>query len=710
MTPDAAALVARAIEQRAENKLDQALASALAAVQHAPNSDEAWWQVAVSRLALRDYKNAIPALEKVIELEPASDGALAQLGRCFANIGALSEAEDAFTEAIEWNDENVTALRGLATIYQERDEESEAATELDFLLKLDTICELSSRETSRLGALNFRLDHYLEAIKFWRRHLTTDESSRWFNLGLAYNATEISQDADAVDMWRTTLHLFPDHARAQERIESVLPGLQKLALNASASGDTLLSESIWYDRYLNPYELLNAAQDSEFDQLDSRTLATLKKRMLHEIDLEDGKIEWLGGALIDRSRALAACEELLSEERARYHWKVFKYRPLLEFLTRGCHAYFHVGSTSPTDLILDLEVEGSPFRAFLSEAFPPQLDRLICKAIEDRNLTVLEVLLDGRRWVSREVEHRCFANSRGTLNRYVEPLVELAESESEKPSASAVKQILQNASLPKLLNLLPAYFEDLQSKTVKSIRQMAVACVNDHDDVEEAGKIIALCHLFHFKGADLQRQVEEDAAQIEQMLTKEREHEAHLTVGGANWSVTKDGVSKGDQHIAASSVVSLRWGIQISREVRPPLFDFLFGVTDDRGRELILQWKTNRDVQVQQEFFNKLMRAMLQYIFPQIVEAAQRKFDQGRNVTIGPCVLNSEGISFRTRGWFSSSDHFVPWARAATSIENGEMLVWDTDQNSKKVQFDLRETDNAPVIAFLVRMKSGRNT
>ena len=169
-----------------------------------------------------------------------------------------------------------------------------------------------------------------------------------------------------------------------------------MARNARLQGNTVLPKEQWYTYYLNPFELLNPPDDD----FDAKTLQKRKKSLLRKIDLEDGVVSWLSGVRIDKSSAIRACEELNDEDKWVFHWYVFQNKPLLAFLCRGSHEHFLVDEEdSPLDIIEILDEEGNGFREWLSEPFAEQFDRVLARAIDARNLVVLECLLDGRRWV-----------------------------------------------------------------------------------------------------------------------------------------------------------------------------------------------------------------------------------------------------------------------------------------------------------------------
>ena len=533
-------LVDKSRDQRSRSRFDEALTSALSAVATDSKSLEAWWQVALSHVAKGDHLKAIIALNTALEIDREADGVWAQLGRSLQAVGQPKESEDAFIESLRYNRNNVSALIEMAAIYANADDKHNYEAELSVLVRLEQSSLLKPHQCARLGYLNFQINHFHEAIKYWSlAYDLSKDPSNLFNIGLAYNRVSISQDADAIDVWRLTRHEFPDYDRPDRILKDVLPRMLTLATAARAEGETLLPMEQWYDYYLNPFELLNAHCDTRLEDFSPRALQKSKQSLLQEIVLEEGNISWLPELSLDKSRAIGLCDELNDDVQRLYHWRVFSHKPLLNFLSKGAHEHFLVDhETSPIELLGVLAQPDDGFRKWLGKYFAPQFDRVLCRAIDSKNLIVLECLLDGRRWLPRAEEDRCFANARRKVERLIQPLIDLhEESECSKPILTKVSSALESSALLLILNLLPSFFEDLQNSAVKEIRGIAINCVNVFDDNDLARQVIELCRRFHFKSADVNHQIESDVRQIEEMIAVERSHEVNKTSGADKWKI-----------------------------------------------------------------------------------------------------------------------------------------------------------------------------
>lgn len=706
-------LIEKSKEQRKRKRYEEALVSALAAVEADEDNAEAWWQVSLSRISLGDERNAILALRQTVELWPSADGAWAKLGELLVKADEQGEARDAFIEALDYNPENTEALEGMARIYSDENDKSQDDEEASVLERIERLTYLDRYQKNRVGILHHRNGRPHEAIKYWREAAfgATGPASR-FNLGLAYSHDEISQDADAIDMWRVVLDQWPDYEPAQNRIKALLPRLLDLASRVRRHGDSLLPSEQWYEHYLNPFELLNPQDELDFEDFDPKTLQKLKKSLLQEIDLEDGQVSWLPGVSIDKSRAIGLCDELNDDDKRWFHWLVYKNTALLSFLTKGSHAHFLVGESElHLETIEVIEDEDSGFLEWLGVFFAPQFDRVLSRAIDTGNAVVVECLLDGRRWVPASKVDSCFQNARRVVDRLVQPLRnENERADDVKPSFENIEGILNRSSMLAIMNLLPSFFEDFQNQAVHQIRGIAVSCFNSHDDIDLSRKVIELAKRFRFRSAEANKIIEDDVAQIEKLVRQERKHEAKIQVSGKRAEITKEGVRLGeDRFIAASDVSSVKWGALISGERSAPIYDFLVAFGANDGRRIAIQWKSSNDPDGQQKYFQGLIDASYNYIFPSLVTRVEKHLATGAPMTIGPCRVTRHGLHFEVKGWLFSSEHFVSWRRAQVSVENGEVIIRDVHDLSKKTSFSLRETDNAPLLRALINIKNERD-
>ena len=291
----------------------------------------------------------------------------------------------------------------------------------------------------------------------------------------------------------------------------------------------------------------------------------------------------------------------------------------------------------------------------------------------------------------------------------VKPLNDLWEGADEiKPTVRAVEKLLEGNRLLEIMNLLPVFFEKFQNDAVYSVRDLAVKAFNVHDDIDLSRQIIELAKRFKFRSAAANKTIEEDVKTIEDLIRKERKHEAKLSSGSLRWEITKEGVRQGERFISASDVSSVRWGAVITPGDTGKVWDFLIGFSTDDGRRIVFQWKASQhELDKQKSFFDNLLSAALNYVFPSLVAKTEERLSRGSNIDVGPCRVTRQGIHYEVKGWIFSDQHFTPWNRVRVSVDNGDLYIIDASEPKKRVSFSLRDTENAPLLKILANIKNG---
>ena len=464
-------LIDKAQDQYNRERYSEALISAETVIEIDAESVNGWWFSGLSHLALGNHDNAIESLEIVVDLAPHFAEGWVKYAVVLQFEEFEEEAQAAFERAIEEDSGHIGALTALAKIYSDNNDRESDEKELFVLSQLDKIEGLTSNQLNRIGGIHYQYNRFFEAIKYWRRNVQFFSGpASLFNLGLAFNHPEVSQDADAIDLWRLTLKRHPDFDRAAEKIDRLLPRLLELKDNASKKHKTLLKQNQWYRFYINPFELINIQDDSytSVNEIKIKTIQKLKKKLLREIELEEGRIIWLDGLKIDKSTAIGVCDSLNDDSLKEYNWKVFCDKPLLNFLTKGEHSHFTVNEDeSPLELLEYLENVDNGFQEWLTKPFIKQFDLVLCAAIEQKDLSVLEVLLDGRRWIEPSATNDCFEGARNRVDSLLEKLRKAEkQSEEKKPTIKEISILLTEGSLLQMLNLFPTFFWDLQDEAV----------------------------------------------------------------------------------------------------------------------------------------------------------------------------------------------------------------------------------------------------
>ncbi len=705
-------LIEKSKDQRQRRRYEEALISAMSATESDPDNAEAWWQVALNQLSIGDSQHALPALERTVELAPHFSFGWAKYGTALLQAGDEETAQVAFESALEEDPEQEDALKALADIYyrQNKDNKEADEQELAILSVLENVAGLSDLQCNRIGILHYQKKNFFEAIKYYQQNVSSSAYGRasLFNLGLVYNQREMSQNADAVDMWRLLLKRHQGYSPAQEQIAAALPRLLMQAKSATNQGVTILPTDQWGCVYINPFQLLNSPDNLDFKDFDAKLIKRLKDALLKEIELEDGCIEWMAYIHIDRSRAIGICEELTDETKRVFHWHVYQNKLLLDFLSYGCHHHFLVKeSTSPLETIELLEDQDSGFCEWLSEPFAKQFDLVLSKAIDQKNLVILECLLKGRRWVAPSYDDKCFENARRQVDRLLDPLRNALDCADESmPTVESVNQLLDQGAIVGIFNLLPAYFREIQNEAPFIIRNLAATCYKSHSRIDLSKNIIQLARRFTIYSIQVNHSLEEDIKKIDEIIHEELKNEVRLAKDGKKWEILKSGIYQGDRFFPANTLVSARWGIIVTRESHGKSYNYLFAVKNKKGDEINFTWQATTDLEKNQGYFDNFISAAYSYLLPSIIESIDNRLNAGHSIQIGTCKVNGLGIQFETKGWGFTSTQFVPWQRVHFDVENGDLIVSDRASPKIKTAMSLRLIDNAPVLRFLVHLKT----
>jgi tetratricopeptide (TPR) repeat protein len=704
-------LLDKAIDLRNDNDFEGALNTAISVVEIDSESAEAWWQISLNNLSLGDNQSALLSLKKVIDLVPKFSKGLLVYGNTLLEIGDEKNAKHAFEKVIEIDQSNSEALFALAEIYsrQNKDKRETDEKELNILKLLDELNLLSDYQINKIGILYYQKGNYLMSIKYWQKiskgSLLLKDSL--FNLGLAYKQPELSQKVDSVDVWRYLLKIYPDQENAVKCLSNILPNLLELAKKNDQNKTTILNRDQWYRFYINPYELINASNLLQFEDFDTKQINKLKKILLHEIELEDGKISWMSQIHIDKSKAISLCDELSDVVKSKFHWLVFNNKSLLHFLGCGEHIHFLVNeNSSPLDIIEILKVKDNGFEEWLSEPFSKQFDLVLSNAIDQKNILLLEYFLSGRRWVSLGYVDKCFENSRKQIDKILDPLREFRIASNDKePTVESISLILEQTDIINILNLLPIHFRDFKNEAPSLIRGIALICYQTHSNAQLSKKILQITHRFDLS-VELMHSIEDDFKQIEEIISEECKNEVRLTSNGKKWEILRDGVYHGDNYFPINMIKSLRWGINITSLNSVNTYDFLFAVKNHKGEEIIFSWLESKDIEKSQSFFNKFIDAAMTYLIPSIVQDIDTRLKSGNIIQIGQCSISEGGVQFETKKWMFTNVKFLPWDRVSIKLNNGTLVISDLIEPKISTQMSLRTIDNAPLLQILFFYKT----
>lgn len=689
-------LIEKAKVQRQRGRVEESIVSARQAINLDPEDPDAHWQLALSLLAQGADSKALQSLDRVVELAPRFAGGWACLGKTLLKVGNKPKAKACLERAIGLDAEQIDVQTHLAKLYEE---DKQPDKELEALSALEAASELTYSQAVRLGILFHNKKEYFRAIHFYKIGARGAPGAVvYFNLGLALNAPEVSQDVDAIDAWRRSLEINSEYDRPRERIGAVVPHLVKLREKVRTEGSSLLDEGQWFANYLNPLRLLNF---SAGDQPDTKAIQKARGALLREIELEDGKVEWLRGLQIDRSRAIGLCDELNDDVLVGHHRRVLENSNLCDFLHRGSLDHFLIDEeASPIEMIRAIEEDDEGFAQWLSPRFAAQFDLVLSKAIESRKLGALESLLDGRRWVVPTDEDRCFVSAHRDIDRLLEPLRKAAElSEVRKPSLKDIEALLSRDSMGQILGLMPMMFYKEQQEAANLVRGISIDAHNHHGDSSTAKDILKLANAFALRSPSLKIRISDDLKTLDEQIAAQKQDEALLTFGKKKLEITREGARFGERWIPLADVESLRWGtiVDVGQKLT-----FVFAVSGSRPPDIAVEWTAaNEGQEAQRKHFEKLVNASISYLLPEIIGKLISRLESGTRIQMGSIHLTRDGIEATQSGAFFNRTTVYPWSSVSSAIANGAVVLSVANEVFGSV--DLHTTPNAVALHFLIQ-------
>jgi tetratricopeptide (TPR) repeat protein len=707
MASEAEDLIKRAVVHRESGRIEEAIIAAKRATVIDPDNANSWWQLGLAVSEKHGEAASIPHFTKTVELADGFSLGWFRLGASYKKTGMLERAIECWEESVRLDDNRIDSLAALVVAYQSQDSDDievqiENEEKLFEVLKtLDKKRKISLHNVNALGAAYHKRKDFHQAIRCFRTYASRTEGPiGFFNLGLALSAPDVSQDADAVDAWRRALVRDAKYEKAKITLSQILPRMLELRNRVLSNEASIIGQDQWYEHYVNPFELLNLTDvDDPFD-LEVKTVQRAKKMLLQEIELEDGLVEWVPGLRIDKSRAIKVVDEITGGAKV-WHHKVYQNKPLLNFMSRGDVLHFLVDEhNSPIKLLEAIDDIDNNFPTMFGEKFAAQFNIVFSKAIEKRNVDVIECMLDGRRFVMPKHEDKCFDGAHKQFNRVLEPLRQASEkSEKIKPRAESIRSVLAQGNVGKIIELLPSTFQNVQYEAASIIRSVAINAYNVHGDADLAKEIAVISMPLAGRSNSVLDQIKEDMKTLDERIRDESKDDASLTYGGANYSITRKYVTFATQKLSVEDVRTLRWGIE---KMQNGMREYSITIGGMGSKRLSLNWRVSKDFEAQHALFSKLTNAALSYLMPRVIEMIRKDLDNNQIIQIGAAPVSKGGVTFTITGWFSSRLEICPWNQLRSTIENGDVIITDYTNSKAKIALPLATVDNAIALYLLI--------
>ncbi len=342
----------------------------------------------------------------------------------------------------------------------------------------------------------------------------------------------------------------------------------------------------------------------------------------------------------------------------------------------------------------------------VSSIFAAQFDMVLCKALEQKNFAAVHCMLGGRRLTKGEDADACFAGARRFIERMLDPIKDLAgKAENSKVDVRAAMAACSRDSINTLLSILPTEFIELQREYYGYLFTLSKEIYRDGSGIEEAIKIIEMATPIALVCVDINDRLADAKRQLNELLSKEKEKEIHLTFGNKKLDITKNGVEYGGIRIGEKEVRALRWGIVIVSN-SPRTAEFSIGISNLYGREIIVSWRSS-DIEPQRKHWEKIINGVFEYLFESAYESFRASMNTADQITLGGVDMNSRGATFTYDGWFSKKSHFAPWSQIQYEIENGELVLQDKAEKKAVARISLESNWNAVVLKHYLNQLKG---
>lgn len=695
----------RATDLRLEGRFEESVLAARKATALAPGDANAWWQLALSLSKTDGDEAALSSLSKVVELAPDFSDGWHALGRVH-QIGARTDVAIAcYERALEENSRNFPSMRMLAYMLKGSAEDGVAERRLTLLRTVFENDALNAEDTFDLAYLLAEAKETAEAVKVYE-HYTRSNAGGAALYNLALNYRELGRDADALDALESALQIGYDTDNRKKVVAGRQQALLELRRQVLLGPQPYLDKENWFQHYINPFTLLNADPDELAD--NPKALQKAKQALLREIELEDGKVDWLPGLVIDKSLAMARLTELDNPDNWLVHEVVFRNRALNEFLMRGSLEHFLIKEDGSTEAILPHLLDAEILDR-IGPTFAAQFDEVLVRAVEREDLTAVECLMDGRRWVTPAQQDACFESTRRLLTRLREPLMKLLTQESSHAFTFAeIEKAFDNGSLGGLLMHLPIEFYEAHSAVGTALRELAVSFYNRERDADVAKAILDMGRYCAQKSPALAHQIDADRKALDELIADEKASESHLVLGGKNIDITKAGVAYGTYKLAPADIIGLRWGMAQS-SVQPPIYRLTVAFQARQGEDIVLSWSVSTISEEGKKLWEGMVDAAVRFIQGTVIEGLKTRIDSGDDVMVGPVAVDKAGVLLTAKGWFWDKQVLVPWTNLSSTLLHGVVTLSDATNRNAKAELLIESTYNALLLHTLINRKKGQS-
>lgn len=689
---------------------------------HAAEDDaDFWFNRGFCLIELKQWHNAQYAYEQCTAAAPDYAAAWSNLGLCFRNLEEWQEALEAYEVAVDAMPTMVSAWKGLAICAEKLKDKVKRINACEALVDL---LPDDSYWRNELGRAHLASG---ESSGAWRALAAFLESARLDNdpchpnnAALVYQ--KLNKWLDAADAYREALHRKPGYSPSEKGLQEIKERLEKLSGKVREFAASRPSCKQPYERYLNPFEIL-AIHGRLTEMPDGATTRKLKQRVIQQIQLNDGRADWLDGAEIGESRVRQILDDLDEEtgRKSYWHWIIYECRELNRFLSHGDPLFFAFYLTSsdespatrpPYWQVRDKSHGEEDFFDFIHPTFLANFEAVIAQALELNDAELVQALSSGRLPAVDAFDYFRRANA------WMET------------KASEVKSHLDRLSIPEgvdwwkrtadptalfsvaIANALPNECKAGRTELGRALRSLGIDLHNEHSLTEQALKVIGLAsQLLVDEG--LADQLKKDRADLERILEKRKAEEAEdarwniiVKIRSDEIEINKAFVRYNDTRIATESVTGIRFGIFKQYTNGIPTNTSYAIEACGGGKSISIECKRFFRSEAQaKEDFTEILNALSHQTIPTLVIGLAEKIAAGKTTQqIGPLLLTQHGAQYESGSLWWKEQHTIPYSAMAFIDYGGHVHVHASRPKAAKFSLDRRIVWNAVILEKLVEI------
>lgn len=690
-------------------------------IAYALEDDDFFFKRGSSLFELGQTNEAKNDLEMGVYLNYNHPDAWHNLALCHLNLENSEEAREAFRTATELTPDVTKSWEGLALCAEKL---GDKLLRIEATETLANLLPKSSYWRNEAGRAHLNSG---EPSGMWRALAAFLESARLSNhpchpSNAAAVYRKFNKWLDAADAYREALHRKPGYAPSEKGLEEIKPLLGKLSAKVRDFATSLPPCKQPYERYLNPFEIL-AVNGRLAEIPEGSALRKLRQRVIQQIQLNDGRADWLDGAEIGESRVRQVLDDLDDEtgKKPRWHWIIYECPKLNRFLSHGDPLYLAFFPTPfapppisrpPYWQMRDMNCSEEDFFAFIHAPFLANFEGILTQALDLNDSELVQALSSGRLPAVDAFDY--FRRGNKWLEAKASEIKGYIEGLGTPEGVNWWKQTpdpMAWFAVP-LANSLPDECKAGRTELCRALRSLGIDLHNEHALTDQALKVICVAsQLLVDEG--LADQLKKDKVELERILKERKQEEAEA----ARWNIivrirsdeieiNKAFIRYNDTKIATESVTGIRFGVFKQYTNGIPTHTSYSIEACGAGRSVSIECKRMfRSATQAEEDFTAILNALSRQIFPTLIIGLAEKIATGKSTEqIGPLLLTKHGAQCEIGSLWWKKQLTVPYAALSFSDYGGHVHVSASQPEAIQFSLDRRTVWNAVIVEKLVEI------